>query len=421
MHLNEKNMLPEKNIFTGQTDRKKSFIPIKEIFPNEYCSEKVSWNKNFIGLQEKFGELKDNINLNDVLQSLNIGIVVIDLNGRVKTLNREAENILNIKYEKAVSMELSKILSRKLYLNSLVDILSLKNFENEMHFETEVDIEGNSLKYINLNLSPVRCCSGYLRGAMITLHDVTRIRKLEERESRNNRLIAMGEMAANIAHEVRNPLGSIELFANILENELKNNDKKREIAKHISKGVKSINSIISNLLLFINPQLTSDFKEFNIHDILDDSLFFSKHLIDENEDILLKTKYACDALFVKGDQELMKQVILNIILNAFQAMPNRGSLHISTSRIIGSSRKSFVQIIFADTGIGINSNEFKRIFDPFFTTKRRGTGLGLTIVHSIVRMHEGNIEIRSIKGKGTECILTFPEYKIISGEYYNAE
>ena len=416
MYLNKEDILAENIIFAEQEGTKQNFIPIKEAYTDKYFSEIIPWDKTVLGLQEKINELKNNINLNDVLQSLNIGIVVIDLQGKVKTLNREAENILNLKYEEAVSMELSKILSRKLYLNSLIDILSLKNFENEMHFETEVDMEGNSIKYINLNLSPVRCKSGYLRGAIITLHDVTRIKKIEEKESRNNRLIAMGEMAANIAHEVRNPLGSIELFANILEKEFENNDEKKAIAKHISKGVKSINSIISNLLLFINPQLTSKFMEFNIHDTLDDSLFFSKHLIEAKEDIVLKKNYANEALFLKGDQELMKQVILNIILNALQAMPDRGNLSISTSKINGRKGKNFIQIIFSDTGIGIHVNELKKIFDPFFTTKRRGTGLGLTIVHSIVRMHDGNIEIRSLKGKGTECILTFPEYKILAGE-----
>jgi signal transduction histidine kinase len=235
------------------------------------------------------------------------------------------------------------------------------------------------------------------------------MKKLEEQTNLTGRLAAMGEMAVKIAHEIRNPLGSIELFATALRKDLENFGNLKAVAEHISSGVRSINNIISNLLLFIRPQQKAAFQVIDIHDFLKDSLFFSSHLIEANDSIDIITSYSSEPLQVLGDSELLKQMCLNIILNAIQAMPNGGRLTISTRKATGDQKDpNLVEIRFADTGMGIPRKDMVRIFDPFFTTKKRGTGLGLAIVHNIIKLHEGMIDISRSEDGGVVCTVALP-------------
>ena len=229
-----------------------------------------------------------------------------------------------------------------------------------------------------------------------------------EKAVRNDRLTAMGEMAVKIAHEIRNPLGSIELFATILKKELDDFGELRTIAEHISSGVQSINNIISNILMFMRPEQMPDFKPVDICNILDDSLFFSRHIIKSNSSIEVIKRYASTSLMMPGDSELLKQMSLNIILNAIQAMPDGGTLRVSCIKVANDKERNCVEIRFTDTGTGISKEDMPKIFDPFFTTKKKGTGLGMSIVNNIINVHGGTIKINSPKSNGTECIVTLP-------------
>ncbi len=231
-----------------------------------------------------------------------------------------------------------------------------------------------------------------------------------EEAIRNDRLAAMGEMAVKIAHEIRNPLGSIELFATILKKELDDFEELKTLAGHISSGVQCINNIISNILMFMRPDQIPDFKPVDICNILDDSLFFSHHIIKSNSSIEVIKRYASKSLMIRADSELLKQMSLNIILNAIQAMPDGGTLRVSCIKVANDNDKErdCVEIRFTDTGTGISKEDMPKIFDPFFTTKKKGTGLGMSIVNNIINVHDGTIKINSSKSKGTECIVTLP-------------
>ena len=233
--------------------------------------------------------------------------------------------------------------------------------------------------------------------------------KRYENIERSDRLSAMGEMAVNIAHEIRNPLGSIELFATCLHKELKDNNELKNIVEYISKGVKSIDAIISNLLLFINSENAPEFEVVNINDIVKDSIFFSTHLIGCDDGLEVVSDFYDKPVFVTGDHELLKQVCLNIILNAIQAMSKRGRLFIKTGIKYNRFKKEEnVYIKFSDSGTGISEENIKKIFNPFFTTKKKGTGVGLSIVHNIIKEHGGSIDVKSIFGKGTDVTLNIP-------------
>lgn len=347
--------------------------------------------------------------LHNILESLTVGVVVIDMKGNITTFNRSAENITGLISQEVLGRKFDQILGIKFFQDLQLDFGSLNDIEEHKKSDTEIYCAHGAPSHVSLSISPLRTPQREKIGIVLTLQDITQMKRFEEQANRTSRLSAMGEMAAKMAHEIRNPLGSIELFTSTLSKDLQDNTESMALAEHISSGVKSINSIICNLLLFIRPEQKADFKCIDIHVPLKDSLFFSKHLIESTKGIDVVTSFAMEPIIVRGDQELLKQTYLNLILNAIQSMPNGGRLTISTRQIEDRQGTSkFAEIRFTDTGTGIPRAAMHRIFDPFFTTKGRGTGLGLSIVHNIMKLHEGTIDVNSTEMNGTSCIATLP-------------
>ena len=360
--------------------------------------------------------------LHNILESLTTGVVVIDLKGKITTFNQAAENITGLMSLDCTGKKFDEIFPPGYFQDSHLDFKSLKDIEENTELETMISRNGKNLLDLTLWISPVKKPSGEKVGIVLTLQDISQMKRLEEQANRTGRLAAMGEMAVKVAHEIRNPLGSIELFASVLRKDLEDFEESKALAEHISSGVRNIDSIISNLLLFIRPQQKPDFQTIDLYDAINDSLFFSSHLIKANDSIEVITDYSLKPLMIYGDSELLKQMFLNLILNAIQAMPNGGRLTIST-RILNRRQKgsSFAEVRFADTGIGISRADMVRVFDPFFTTKKKGTGLGLAIVHNIVKLHGGSIDISSSEDEGVVCIVIFPLWEGEKGAKYGAE
>lgn len=347
--------------------------------------------------------------LHNILESVTTGVVVVDLNGAITKFNSAAEKITGFLPEEVREKRIDHVFPPNFFQNSKFDFSFLKDVQEPTGGEAEIHRKGESILNVSLSISPLKNTQGKKEGIVLTMQDITRMKKLEEQTNLTGRLAAMGEMAVKIAHEIRNPLGSIELFATALRKDLEDFGDLKLVAEHISSGVKSINNIISNLLLFIKPEQKPTLQIIDIHHFLSDSLFFSNHLIETNDSINITTSYSPEPLQVLGDSELLKQMCLNLILNAIQAMPNGGRLTISTKMAKGDQKKSNIaEIRFADTGMGIPRKDILRIFDPFFTTKERGTGLGLAIVHNIVKLHEGTIDINSTQEGGVVCTVTLP-------------
>ena len=361
-------------------------------------------------LQKNLKEKEDVKNhLHNILESLTTGVIVLDLQGKISTFNRTAEDITGLISKRVKGKGYDETFGINYFLNSRLSFAALRDFDENTDIETEIYGKGNKLLHVRLSISPVKDTKGGKIGNVLTLQDITKMKRLEEQANRNDRLAAMGEMAVKIAHEIRNPLGSIELFASMLRKDLEEFGDLNTLAGYISSGVKSINNIISNLLLFIRPQQQANFKIIDIRDILNDSLFFSSHLTKSENGIEVVKEFFPEPLTVRGDTELLKQVLLNLILNAFQAMPGGGRLTISTTKMNGKPRgHNFAEVRFADTGMGISKADLLKVFDPFFTTKNTGTGLGLAIVHNLTKIHGGTVDIISSEGKGTECIVTLP-------------
>jgi len=350
----------------------------------------------------------ENSHLPHILESIPTGIVALDNQGRIVTFNRSAEQITGFKAERVLGRGFDGIFQSEHFQHSALQFKDIAKIKKTTEIKTTFAQDRRSNLHLKVTISPVTTQPEGKIGTVLSLTDVTRMQNLESQANRTGRLAAMGEMAVRIAHEIRNPLGSIELFATMLLDDLAEFEDLRALAEHISSGVKSINNIVSNLLLFIRPDQQLDLQVLDIHEALKDSLFFSGHLFDAHDGIEVVTDLSAENLFVRADLELLKQVFLNLILNAIQAMSSGGRLHISSHQTSGAQGTGWVEVHLTDTGCGITRADLQKIFDPFFTTRKKGTGLGLTIVHNIIKMHGGSIDVTSSPTEGTQCVVSLP-------------
>ncbi len=345
--------------------------------------------------------------LQNILESLTNGVVVTDRAGNIQTLNRCAEVFAEVAEGQVKGRHISTLFE-DISPEAWGDIFFSKYFHGEQGHK--IKLQGRTLEIFG---SPVKARNDEIVGAVFILRDVSRIEKLEEMAKRKEKLASMGEMAANIAHEIRNPLGSIELFATLLMKDLKEAKDRDKIAKIVA-SVKNVDNKISNLLLFTktnHPRTES----LEVHELLQETLMFTEPLASEGNISLTFDRYEGEA-FIRGDEEMLKQVFLNIILNAFQAMPEGGELLIETRfSPVDQERPQavpFLEILFSDSGIGIPEENLPKIFDPFFSTREGTSGLGLAIVHNIVDQHKGAIHVEKGKKKGTVFTVLLPIDKL---------
>lgn len=352
----------------------------------ELLQEKVRYLTN--ELEKKNKELQTALSdaernkdyLNAILYNLEEAIIVVDPEDRVTMLNKSAEDLLGISRSEAVGK----------VFNNLHFLISKNNSE------TILTVTGRQYTII-LSHSPIIDSRGSSRGSVVLIKDITRLRELEIQQERDQRLKAMGEMATRIVHEIRNPLCSVQLFSSMLESELQNTPHK-ELARGISTGISSLNTILTNMLLFARPHKPSS-KKIPIDRVVEESVVILIPLIRARNIELKKSLHRYEVL---GDGELLKQVFINVILNAVQALPNGGNLNVTMEESATS-----VIVHVKDNGLGIDSADIEKIFNPFFTTKDTGTGLGLTIASQIMQAHGGYIKVHSGEDRGTTFSLYF--------------
>lgn len=319
-----------------------------------------------------------------ILQSIGEAIIVIDYNGEITMMNKTAEEMFGVSSEEALGKHLYDLdISMK---KEGTDTILYTNGKRYNVLFTASDIVDST----NLTV---------LRGHVILLKDITRLKELEMSHERNKRLIAMGEMAAKIVHEIRSPLCSIELYAGMLKNDLEGTVH-INLAEGISNGIKSLNNILTNMLFFARPQKPL-FKGVNLKEVIDETLNIIYPMIESRGVII--NKNIPDGYIILGDKELLKQVFLNIILNALSVTLRDKNIYLDLRE-----EGDFVAIDIKDEGIGIKEEDIERIFDPFFTTKEKGTGLGLTIASKIMQAHNGLIKVYSKLGEGSCFQLYFP-------------
>ena len=349
--------------------------------------------------------------LNTILESLPCGVLVLDEENKVALCNPIALQILgepeNARLRIGKDMgELSKGLMRDYYCSCRDD-----KQEVELPY-----ICGGITRFLSTSGTSLTDGLGHKIGTLHIIRDVTEMKALQEQGKRGERLSAMGEMAVELAHEIRNPLGSIELFASLLEKELPGDTDPGRWAANIRIGSRSLNNIVSNMLHFANPLLPT-FAAVNLHEAIEEILGFTSVITSQRE-VRVESQLNTSNPLISGDRELIKQMILNLVLNALQAMPSCGSLTIVTrdvSQLPGGAPCGGVELLVQDTGFGIPPENLCRIFDPFFTTNKNGTGLGLSVVHQIVDRHSGFIRVESEVNVGTTFTIVLPSTQLVSG------
>jgi signal transduction histidine kinase len=249
---------------------------------------------------------------------------------------------------------------------------------------------------------------------VLTFQDITTVKRLETEAARTRRLASLGIMASEIAHQVKNPLGGIELCASLLKDKTKGDVKR--LAGEIQKAVRRMSTTLSELLAFAaEPTLSSDFLSLS---------FLMKELLESCVPVFndplwsIVVEIESDLPPLWGDRGLLTQALLNLIVNAKEAMPNGGRVHLKArlspfSTMHGPIHKA-VEIVVRDEGVGIAVENRERIFDPFFTTKSHGTGLGLAFAHKIISAHGGSIAVSSTPGTGSQftvCLAAAEELR----------
>ena len=228
---------------------------------------------------------------------------------------------------------------------------------------------------------------------------------LDENLQRLDRLANLGTLSAGIAHEIKNALVPIRTFVELM---LEKSDD-RELAVTVDREVKRLDSMVSQMLRFAAPKPTT-FTSVQVHDVLDISLRLLQHQIT-GKMISVTRDFRAVPGIVRGDEAQLQQVIMNLLLNALEAMGTNGVLTISTEIVQGNAGTHLMKVNIHDTGMGITKENLDRVFEPFFTTKKNGTGLGLAISQRVAREHHGSIEAQSEYGKGSSFIVSLPLMK----------
>jgi two-component system, NtrC family, sensor histidine kinase PilS len=343
----------------------------------------------------------------DILRHLNSGLLTINPEGRITYFNRAAERILGYREEEVRGMLCHEVFADR--MPGLVNCLLAGIVDSNEHPRREIDIinaEGRAVP-VGLSTSILLEENGSPRGVIAIFSDLTRAKKLETKVRAADRLAAVGELSASIAHEIRNPLAAISGSVEVLSSELPLDGENARLMELIVKESTRLNTILTDFLNFARIDRPAYTKVELCH-VIADVIKLLKHSNMTQETIDINFESDESMVYVVGDEDLLKQLLLNLGVNACQAMiPGGGEL---TFRLVANPERKAAELYVIDTGPGIPPDRLKRIFEPFYSTRKGGTGLGLAIVHRIANALELELACDSQVGEGTTFLVSFRTY-----------
>jgi two-component system sensor histidine kinase PilS (NtrC family) len=337
-----------------------------------------------------------------IVESIYTGVMTIDLQNTIKTFNLAAEEITGFPLAKVQDCKIEDIFPE------FVPFLIEEAINKQTKKRLEVIITGKTGNKINLGLSisPLKGRHDNQIGNILIFQDLTGIKKMEENLEKSKNMALIGEMAAGLAHEMRNPLAAITGSIELLQQELKLNGTDRRLMEIILRGKDQLDNFARDFLLLARPVPVSR-ELVDLNEIIEEILEYIK--LNKNWTSKIKiVKVFANKVKAFANKEQVRQIINNLVLNAIQSMEEGGVLSIETKMIKLDDEKEYAEIKVSDTGCGIIENDLKKIFEPFFTNKEKGTGLGLTIVNHIVEGYNGKIKIESNIKQGTVCYVWLP-------------
>ncbi|MFO7645928.1 MAG: ATP-binding protein [Desulfosarcina sp.] len=327
-----------------------------------------------------------------------IGLVALDRDGRVTALNSVAETTLAID-----STDVTGLPAREVIPAALVDALAGDAGLVEKEILCPV-ADGRRIP-MDVSAATLTDDDGQVFGQVILFKDLTEIRALHDELEKNRRLASVGRLAAGVAHEIRNPLSSIKGFATYFKEKYRDSDQDQEVAAILIQEVDRLNRVVGQLLEFSRP-LAIHRQAVRLKPFLEEAVKLVARQSSQTG-VTTTLEMVDETLAAVMDADKMSQVMLNLFLNALDAMPGGGRLTVRVS----NNGNGWVQIQVADTGEGIDPTDQPHVFEPYFSTKNTGTGLGLAIVHNIVKAHQGDILVESRPGQGTTVQITLPAAK----------
>jgi two-component system sensor histidine kinase PilS (NtrC family) len=343
--------------------------------------------------------LKENI-----IQSISSGLVALDEHGKVIAFNRGAERIFSVDSRDAIQGDINDIIP---FIKPYLKVTNPNKFIQLSHKR----IDGQQIDLL-LNISPLKDQDGSKKGEILVFQDTTRIREMEREVKRMEDLAMLGELAAGIAHEIRNPLASISGSIQVLNDSLSKKATRinKRLMEIILREVNRLNHLVNDFLQFARPQRI-EIEEFDLNQLIMDTLYIFQNSQNWSQNLAVETKFS-GPLKINSDPQQLKQVFWNIFLNACEAMPKGGFVCVSTDKIKESNGSGeyidSVRIKVEDNGPGIDTKVIKDMFKPFSTTKKGGSGLGLAIVKRIVEGLGGNVSGQNLAGGGMAVAITLP-------------
>jgi PAS domain S-box-containing protein len=336
----------------------------------------------------------------NIVESLNIGVLTVDLEDCIESWNPQLENLLAIPRREALRRRLQDVLPP-----DLVAEISSRYTADRVSgiYKFQLNTPGGRRLVINASIAPLVGKTGARLGRLILLDDITQRVRLEEQMVQTEKLTSLGLLAAGVAHEVNTPLAVISNYIQMLAKQIPEGDPRQKTIERIVKQTFRASEIVNNLLNFSRTG-AAEFVEVDLNSVLEETLTLVQHPFKTAQVNVIKN-YTEQLPPVLGSMTRLQQVFLNLFMNARDAMPSGGMLEVRTGAHNGS-----VAVEVTDTGSGIPAENLHRIFDPFFTTKAtgRGTGLGLSVSYGIIKEHAGKVDVRSTPGKGTSFRLEFP-------------
>lgn len=348
-----------------------------------------------------------------ILSSINSGLITTDLQGKVRAFNRAAEQLTGVPASDAIGRSVISIFGDELRPSIEMSLSGVQNVEfTPPNFEAALKPVSNgngtaSGVTVACTVSPLIGGSGGVNGLIISFQDTTQLHAMQESLRRADRLSAVGRMAAGLAHEIRNPLGSISSAVQFLSEKQTERTENSALMRVVVSESERLNRIISDFLAYARPD--SDPKSRSIENVnaceaVNDCLSLLRHDPAVREKHVLEFADTDRSITIETDEVHLKQVIWNLLQNSIHAMPEGGKLSIN----VDEPTPGYVRFVFADDGCGMDPSALENIYEPF-QPGAHGTGLGLSIVHRIVTDGGGRIDIESEKGAGTTITVELPK------------
>ena len=348
-----------------------------------------------------------------IVDSMRNGVMAIRRDGTVAQMNDEAYRIFGLVRDAGdIGAPFTEVLrERPDASRALAGAFELSFLPNRAEFR----LKGLD-RVVGYTLSRVRDDGDEIVGAVMFFKDLTRVEQLEERERLRDRLASLGEMAARIAHELKNPLAGIEVMAGLLRRQVSDSKDAQSLLADIISEAKLANAIVVEMLEFVRP-IRLQVEQTELSAVLHQAVTLAETKAKRG-DVVLTVNLPTDIPAIDGDEHQLCQVFTNLLTNAFEALDGHGTIDITASvgatdedpAVVreGQSPTPIVIVDVSDSGPGVPDELTDRIFNPFFTTKPQGSGLGLPIVRKIVDAHDGRIDLNSCAGGGTRFRITLP-------------